>query len=268
MPALPDTLEGGLEGENASVIVFRGLRWACRRGGPLGTPQQVEDLFVFNLGKALVKLADRMEIVRGMEANEPVHQRPQPSARGSGRYWDSHDKCCRLALAERVDGSDHACSRGDSVIHQNHGPTGDLQWRTVAPVEDGAPVLPLPHFFRDAFNLLRGDALCPHDLFIQVPLGAGRNRAEGEFLLPGNAKLVREKDVQRHLQGVCDLKGNGDAAAGYSEDDSILPIGKLLQLLRQLPSGVFTVSEDHRVRSGVSPTLPTLFLAYASTRVA
>ena len=52
-----------------------GVAGAARRG-LLSTPQQVDDLFVFNLGKVLVKLTDRIKIVRCVEAYKPVRQRP------------------------------------------------------------------------------------------------------------------------------------------------------------------------------------------------
>jgi hypothetical protein len=53
------------------------------------------------------------------------------------------------------------------------------------------------------------------------------------------------------MQGLRDLKGNGDPAAGYPEDNYIASIGQLSQLRGQLLSSVLPVFEDHRIRSVV-----------------
>ena len=43
------------------------------------------------------------------------------------------------------------------------------------------------------------------------------------------------------MQRVRDFVSNNNAATRYSEHKDIVPIGKLVQLFCQLPSGVFTV---------------------------
>ena len=89
-------------------------------------------------------------------------------------------------------------------------------------------------------------------MLLQKRRVAGGDCAKGEFLLPGNAQFVGEKDVERRSQGFCDFKGDGDASAGYSEDEDVVRIGKLLQLVCQPPSGVFAVLEDHCSCLGVA----------------
>jgi hypothetical protein len=155
-----------------------------------------------------------------------------------------------------LNGNRHARSRGDSVIHKNDCLHHYRERGSLAPVQYATSIEHLPHLLRDAFYLLRRDSLHPDDLFIQGSFPSSRNRSEGQFLVPWNAQLMREKDIQRQMQGVCDFKSNGDAATRYSQDKDIASIGKLFQLLCQLPSCVFTILEDHCARSEVSAALP------------
>ena len=97
----------------------------------------------------------------------------------------------RLHRSQCLYGNRHARSGGDSVIHKNHRSRLYLERRAIAPVESGTAIEHLPHTLCDAFNFLRRDALHPDDLFIQILSAATRNRAEREFLVVGNAKLMR-----------------------------------------------------------------------------
>ena len=53
-------------------------------------------------------------------------------------------------------------------------------------------------------------------------------------------------------QGLGDLKGDDNSAAGDAEDDCVGAIGELGQVGGELASGVLTVLEDHGVTRALS----------------
>ena len=130
-------------------------------------------------------------------------------------------------------------------IDEDDGLARDRERGTVAAVERCTTVKRPAGLCADALDLLRGDAGSVDDLVVQVARAVRRNGAEGELFVPGDAEFAGEKDIQGQVQGVGDLKGDSNPAAGYAEDDRILPVGELSQLHRQLPSSVFTACESH-----------------------
>ena len=222
-----------------------------------GAPEQVDDLFVFQLREALEELADCIEVLRGVEADEAVHRAAQPCACGRRRDGNSDDELGGLHLAEREDGGVDAGSGGDAIIDEEDGLAGELERWSVAAIEDGTLVQELANLGGDALDLFRSDARCPDDALIQITGVRGvelssRDGPEGKFFVAGDAKLVGEKDVQRQTQGLGDLRGDDDAATRDSEDDGGGAIGELGQVSGELASGVLTVLEDHGVTWALS----------------
>ena len=111
----------------------------------------------------------------------------------TGAYGNCHDEYRRLHLPERVNGSHHASSRGDSVIHKNDCLPCRLKRRTVAPIEE--------------CTLMQRLLTCPvtrSTSCAEMPSArticsseyrhiAKRNCAEGGLLLPGNAEFGESK---------------------------------------------------------------------------
>ena len=71
-----------------------------------------------------------------------------------------------------------------------------------------------------------------HDFIVQNTEPAGCDRTHRQFLVPGNAELAHEKDIERRAKCIGDFKTDGYPAAGQRQDKNIRLIRVARQLLR------------------------------------
>lgn len=84
----------------------------------------------------------------------------------------------------------------------------------------------------------------PHHWFIDDAHAFLADGAHGQFRLEGHPQLSYEANIERSAQGLCDLCGDRDAAAGKSHDHQVLTL-EVVQMGGESPARVGSVCEVH-----------------------
>ena len=135
------------------------------------------------------------------------------------------------------------------VIHQNDGPAGDIRGRAIAAIEPIAP-RQLPQLARhDRVDFMFRNSETAHDFIVQNADTAGCDRAHCQLLVPRNAQLAHQKNIERRAERTSQLKSDGHPAARQGQDENIRPIGVSRQLLRELAAGIGAIAKAFRLHA-------------------
>ena len=186
--------------------------------GPARLLQQAGvDLLVGRLGKVLVELADRREVLRDVRGDqlvrgprEPVH----PARRRDGHGENHPDGAVRPGdLAGRPGGG--ACR--DAVIDDDRDATVQRLTRPARPVERRARRHLRLLAFPDRGHLGGGHAGLPDHLGVDHEHPVLADGAHRQFRLGGHAELADDNHVERRAEGHRDLARDRHAAARQAE---------------------------------------------------
>lgn len=84
----------------------------------------------------------------------------------------------------------------------------------------------------------------PHHLFVDDAHAFLADGAHGQLRLEGHPELAYEADVERSAEGLGDLRGDRDAAAGKSHDHQVLAL-QVVQPGSELSARIGSVCEVH-----------------------
>jgi hypothetical protein len=130
---------------------------------------------------------------------------------GGGR--NRRDDAAWLLLSQGLYGSSHRGSGRQPVIHQNDGPAGDIRRRAIAAIEPIAP-RQLPQLARhDRVDFMFRNSETAHDFIVQNADTAGCDRAHCQLLVPRNAQLAHQKNIERRAERTSHFTTDGYPAA-------------------------------------------------------
>jgi hypothetical protein len=208
--------------------------------------QQPDHLVVGCLLKLLVNLADAPEKRRDMQANDLVRmlQKKIVSLGRSDRHGGDHAR--RTLLRHGAKRGAHRRSRRRAVVHQNDDPVPQIRRRLVKTIQAVAALQLLRLFRQHPVDVVLGNGRVADGLVIENANIRRRQSAHRQFLLPRQAQLAYQHQVQRRMQSLRDLESDGHAAAGQGQHDHVVALDPRRQLLRQMPSGIVPVVKPGR----------------------
>ena len=169
-----------------------------------------------------------------MQADQFVHFRAQTAAGGLRRHGDGQDNPSGMHLAEGGDGHPRTGARGDAIIHKDDRASRNFQRRQAA-AKSMLAALEFAGLARNHLLDFPGrNAGGIHNLFIENAHTPAGNGAEGKLVLPGNAELAQNKDIERDAEPRGHFSGDRHATAWNTEDEYVRAAGVFQELLRQL----------------------------------
>jgi hypothetical protein len=142
------------------------------------------------------------------------------TTRGIGD-WHSHDDLRRLLLSHGGDRGPHRGAGGQAIVHEDRGLPLQIQRRPLT-AELLLAALELLLFPPDhLIDLSLAEAEGADHRVVEDAHAAAGDRPHGELLLPWNAELADDEDIEREMQRARDLVGDRDSAAWQPEHDRV-----------------------------------------------
>ncbi len=143
-------------------------------------------------------------------------------------------------------------SGGDTVVHDDHRPSGERDPFPSPAVACLSPFQLRPFGFLDPGAVPLSEAGCTDRRSVDQPYAALADGAEGHLGLEGHPEFADHDHVQRCAQGARDLRGHGYSAAGEPEYHW-LDQPEPGQLTGQLSASGRSIGEEHTAPPFTAP---------------
>ena len=142
-------------------------------------------------------------------------------------------------------GGAHRGAGGQAVVHDDHGPPGQLRALTI-PAQAALPLDQLaPGDLGAPLDLLAADAEVPDDLLVEHAQSTRRDGSDGQLVVVRRADLAHDQHIEVTTEARRDGRGDRHAAAGEPEHQRrrITVPDPGVDLLRQQAPGLGAVAE-------------------------
>ena len=165
-----------------------------------------------------------MERVRRCETDNLINKRAEPGADFGLRHGNGHDQPGGLQGLNRLGGSAHGCSGRQTVVDQNDCAPTQLNRRTIAAVQAVATGYLLFLGGNYPIDHRIGKSGHRHHVIVEDLHAPRRNCTERQLFLPRHTEFANHEDIERRVQGIRNLRGDGDAAARQAEHQDVWTI--------------------------------------------
>lgn len=199
--------------------------WSRREEIAAGGGEQAADFVVGGLAEVKVVLADGVEGIGNEGADDVVCLAEELYAGGRCTNRRGEDEGMG-ARANGAGGGAHAGAGGEAVVDEDDGAALDGK-RRAAFAEARFEIFEFAAGV--VLNRLQcggGEAQVAEDVGVKGDGAAAGDGAEREFGLAGSAQLAHSEDVERQVEGVRDLAGDGNTSTGEGEDDGLMQAGE------------------------------------------
>lgn len=218
----------------------------CMRPG-----QQVANLAVTGLTEIAIKIADRGERRRRVEADDIIHHGGQlahgiPCGHRNRDHGLSGSQCLH-----GLRGGSHRRPGCHAVVHQYDVPILEGGKRPVTTIKTLAPVELRQFALGNLGNGLFIERR-PHvdEIFIQDANPAKGDGTDRKFRLHRGAEFTDDDDIQLRIERPRNLPGNGHPATRQREDNRPIQL-TLSYCLRQSATGISPVREDYDIETPI-----------------
>ncbi|HWE13413.1 MAG TPA: hypothetical protein VG365_07880 [Solirubrobacteraceae bacterium] len=165
------------------------------------------------------------------------------------RDRDDHPR--GIVQLDGAHGGQHRRPGREPVVHQDHGPTGQVGWRSLTAVGALAPRQLAPLLGVDRLDPVGRKRELLEDRLVQHAHAAGRDRSERQLLVTWHAQLAHEKHIQGSIEGAGDLRCNRNAATRKSKHHDVVAPRVFAQPSREQSAGAGSVREPSVLHHGL-----------------